>query len=1167
MIAAKPTPDELRRIDVLWDYAVLDTPPELALDDLTTLAAQICGAPIAAVSFVDQHRQWFKAIVGWEIAETPRDISFCGHAVHQRDLFIVPDASQDERFRDNPLVTGHPRIRFYAGAPLLSPEGVPLGALCVMDHVPRTLTQGQQQALRVLARQVMTHLELRRHMLELVESEDLLRIVTENARVGLVILDRDRRYIYENGAHAEILDLPPASIVGQLVPDVLPDVYEEQIRPRLDRAFAGERVVYELSKPAMGRDRHYAISLQPTKVNGEVMLVVGVVMDITERKLAEMASRRLATIVESSDDAIIGEDVKGIVTSWNRGAEKVFGYTASEMVGHSIMRLIPADRQEEENQIPAKIKRGENLGPFETLRQTNAGRLINVSITASSIKDATGKVIGASKVARDTTERRRAQKELQEERDFISAVVDTVGSLVVVLDREARIVRFNRACEQLTGYSFDEVKGRSALDLFLAPDEAEATKGVFDNMCAGHFPCAYENDWVTRDGSRRLIAWSNTALVDTQGVVEYVIGTGADITERKRTEEEAQRLSRQMQLLLESAGEGIYGIDKEGRCTFINHAGADLLGYQPGEVLGRNMHEVVHHHCVDGSIYPVEECLIFRAFQKGGQCHVDTEVFWRKDGSFFPVDYSSYPITERETITGAVVTFTDITERKRAGEQIAEQAALLDKTRDAILVRDIEGTILYWNSGAERMYGWTRRGVIGEHIGSLLYADAKKFEEANALTISHGEWHGELQQLTRDRGGITVEARWSLIRDHEGRPKSILAINTDITEKKKLEAQFLRTQRMESVGTLAGGIAHDLNNVFAPILMVAEVLKHQVTDVDGRKLLHVLEASAQHGADLVRQVLAFARGVEGARILLNPVNILNEIQDMIRDTFPKNLDLSYDPGFAIWTVTGDPTQLRQVFTNLCVNARDAMPNGGALKIAIENVVLDAMYADMNPESKPGNYVMVTVEDTGSGIPADIRDKIFEPFFTTKEIGKGTGLGLSTSVGILRSHGGFTRVYSEMGKGSTFKVYLPANVASNGAEVVAVGEALLPRGNGELVLVVDDEERMRTVVKSTLERFGYRVLLAVNGAEAVALYAQNREQIAIVLTDMSMPVMDGPATIVALKSMNPGVKIIGSSGLPSDGAFARAAGEGFKYFISKPYTAETILGTLAKALRE
>lgn len=264
-------------MEALRHYTVLDTPPEQALDDLTALAAQVCGAPIAMISLVDAHRQWFKAKVGLKMAETPRDIAFCGHAVHQRDLFIVPDAARDKRFVDNPLVTGEPHICFYAGAPLVSPEEAVLGTLCVIDHVPRTLTQGQERALRVLARQVMTHLELRSRMRELAESEERLQMVTENARVGLVMVNRDRRYIYANSAYAEILDLPSSAIVGQRVPDVLPGAYEEQIRPQLDRAFAGERVAYELRKPAEGGDCHYAVRYEPTKVNGEVTLVVVVV--------------------------------------------------------------------------------------------------------------------------------------------------------------------------------------------------------------------------------------------------------------------------------------------------------------------------------------------------------------------------------------------------------------------------------------------------------------------------------------------------------------------------------------------------------------------------------------------------------------------------------------------------------------------------------------------------------------------------------------------------------------------------------------------------------------------------------------------------------------------------------------------------------------------------
>jgi PAS domain S-box-containing protein len=515
-----------------------------------------------------------------------------------------------------------------------------------------------------------------------------------------------------------------------------------------------------------------------------------------------------------------------------------------------------------------------------------------------------------------------------------------------------------------------------------------------------------------------------------------------------------------------------------------------------------------------------------------------------------------------------VAVFDVITERKQKEARLRLQSGALEAAANAIVITDSKGLIEWVNAAFTTITGYSVAEAIGK-TPSLLKSgkhDEKFYRNLWEIVSTGKVWHGEIINRRKDGTLYTEEMTITPMKDSRGGVTHFIAVKQDITARKLLEAQFLRAQRMESVGTLAGGIAHDLNNVLGPILMIAEALKSQVTDVQGRKWLHVLEDSAQHGADLVRQVLAFARGVDGKRILLNPVNILNEIQDMIRDTFPKNIDFSYDPRRGVWTVTGDPTQLHQVFTNLCVNARDAMPNGGALKVTIENVVLDQMYADMNPEAKLGDYVMVTVADTGSGIPADIRDKIFEPFFTTKEIGKGTGLGLSTTVGILRSHGGFIRVYSEMGKGTTFKAYLPATTTSNGVEDVAVVKNPLPRGNGELLLVVDDEERMRTVVQGTLEQFGYRVLLAANGAEAVALYAQHREQIAIVLTDMAMPVMDGPATIVALKSMNPNLKIIGSSGLPSDGDVAKAAVAGVKHFVPKPYTAETLLKILAEALR-
>ena len=318
---------------------------------------------------------------------------------------------------------------------------------------------------------------------------------------------------------------------------------------------------------------------------------------------------------------------------------------------------------------------------------------------------------------------------------------------------------------------------------------------------------------------------------------------------------------------------------------------------------------------------------------------------------------------------------------------------------------------------------------------------------------------------------------------------------------------------------------------------------------------------------MVAQLLAFARGVDGKRTKMRVGTVATEMQKIIRDTFPKDISVQLSTPINEWDVHADPTQIHQLMMNLCVNARDAMPNGGLLTLAVDQVLLDEAYAGMNLEARPGPYLLIRVEDTGLGMLAAVLDRIFDPFFTTKELGKGTGLGLSTAHSIVRSHGGFIHLYSEQGKGTRFRVYLPADVDDAVSEEAALEQSALPRGSGETVLVVDDEEPIRQVAQRTLERFGYRVMVAKNGAEAVSIYANHRDVIAAVLTDMSMPVMDGPATIVALRPMNPKVKIIGTSGLNANGNLAKAVGAGVHHFVPKPYTAETILKVLRKILKE
>jgi two-component system, cell cycle sensor histidine kinase and response regulator CckA len=507
----------------------------------------------------------------------------------------------------------------------------------------------------------------------------------------------------------------------------------------------------------------------------------------------------------------------------------------------------------------------------------------------------------------------------------------------------------------------------------------------------------------------------------------------------------------------------------------------------------------------------------------------------------------------------------EMSQRGKLEEKFREKASLLDMARDAIVVRDLDHQITYWNKSAERLYGWSAAEMMGRPMTDLEQKGGREFAQACEQLMQTGEWIGELHQIGKDGRELIVEGRWTLVRDEAGQPKSILAINTNITEQKKLEQQFFRSQRMESIGAVAGGIAHDLNNVLTPITMAIELLRLQVTDAKSQQVLDTMESSAKRGADMISQVLSFARGMEGKRIEVQPRHLITDIEKICGETFPKSIQVRAVMAPGLWAVEGDPTQLHQVLFNLCVNARDAMPHGGKIFIRAKNLTLDAQFASMDMQVVPGPYVVIEVEDTGMGIPKNVIDKIFDPFFTTKEVGKGTGLGLSTSLSIVKSHGGFVQVESEPGAGARFTVHLPAR-----AEVLAEPPKEpcldLPKGNGELVLIVDDEAFVRQITRQTLEAFGYRTMLAAEGAEALSLYIQHKDEIALVLTDMMMPVMDGASTIAVLSRINPAVRVIASSGL-SDEHAEKALRAGARRFIPKPFSGDTLLGVLRDVLEE
>jgi len=767
---------------------------------------------------------------------------------------------------------------------------------------------------------------------------------------------------------------------------------------------------------------------------------IGGDMDRSEDIHEEMFDRlresedRYRDLVEHSGDLICTHDLEGRILSVNPWASKALGYAPDELLRMSFRDILaPNVRHEFGAYIDEIMKRGAAQGLLSI--QTRAGERriwrYNNTLRTDGVKEPI--VRG---MAHDVTESKRAEDEIRKNRNMLAHIIDSIPQAVFWKDRDSVYLGCNKVFARRAGIgSPDEIAGKTDFDLSWLREESEHYRADDREVMEFDRPKLHFLEKQQKpDGTQAWVETTKIPLKDQEGRVYGVLGVFEDITERRRTESALRESEDNLRLILESVGEAIYGIDLEGRCTICNPSLLRLLGYRHAEdLLGKEMHAMIHHTRSDGTPCKEEDCRIIRSIRIREGIHADDEVFWRADGTSFPVEYWSYPQMKGDEIVGAVVAFVDITERR------------------------------------------------------------------------------------------------------------------------SLEGQLRQSQKMEAVGSLAGGVAHDFNNLLTVILGYTEMLNLRFPPGDpSRRDIEEIHKAGKRAEGITRQLLAFSRKQILQPRVIGINSIVKEMDRMIRRLIGEDIDIVARLDDGLWDVMVDPGQVEQVVMNLAVNARDAMPGGGKLTIETSNAVLSEEYSHSHVPVAPGPYAMLAISDTGVGMDEETSSKIFEPFFTTKEKGKGTGLGLSTVYGIVKQSGGYIWVYSEPGKGTTFKVYFPRTEDRKDAPGKTVSDAEDLRGE-ETVLLVEDDESIRKLAAAILGRYGYTVIPACDGVDALEVSEAHEGEIGLLLTDVIMPRMGGGELFNRLRRLRPDIKVLYVSGYTNNAIVHQGVLDPGIAFLQKPYT--------------
>ncbi len=899
--------------------------------------------------------------------------------------------------------------------------------------------------------------------------------------------------------------------------------------------------------------------------NGAPALEV-VLRDIRGRKRVEETLREYERLVEGVEDmvVVIDRDFRFVIA--NRAFLDYRGLTRKQVIGRPVSEFL--DEGAFDRIVESKLKEcfAGKIVKYELTNHYPELGERDLFVSYFPIENA-GRVTGAACVLRDITDRKRRAREDQKWQKRIE-LAEQAGLRLGLWDWDltSNTVIWSDESYRQFGFTPTLVSGRleDGFHRVHPEDQARVATAIHSVLIEGAPEYNAQYRVLRPDGS---IRWIDAHGVVLRGDAAHMIGVGVDITHLKNTEQSLKESEERYLLLLNSTAEAIYGLDVEGNCTFCNLASCRLLGFgSSADLLGRNMHEVVHHTHADGTASPEQECQIYQAFLHHQSTHVTDEIFWRADGTSFPVEYWSYPMWKDGEIIGSVVTFLDISDRQQSELALRQSEEkyrqLFENSPYGIFRSSFDGILLDVNPALVAMLGYdSKEELMSRTLEQDIYVDPAERRAAIEMCRTHGRVDGmEFKWKRRDGTVFDVRNSGRMIQLDDKNPPEMEVIVDDITGRNILQQQLRQAQKMESVGRL--GIAHDFNNLLMVIQSYTELLQESLPVGDVlRQRTHEVMKATERAASLTGQLLAFSRKQITSPVLLKLNAIITETAKMLKRVIGEDIEfrvsLSDSPGF----IHADPDQIVQILMNLCVNARDAMPRGGILTIATQNVTVGEGGVSGYPFVVSGEYVMLSVTDTGIGMSDEVKEQIFEPFFTTKDVGKGTGLGLSMVYGIAKQSGGYVWAESVPGQGAHFMVYLP-RVKKGCTPRIPARASASPRGT-ETLLVVEDEDALRDAICDYLRGMGYTVVAAGSGRQALEKVGQYGRRIDMLITDVVMPKMSGRELSETLGRFSPDLRTLFMSGYTDDSALRHGIRDLSTTFLQKPFP----LDHLARKVRD